>query len=88
MMLARFGSADEELAAKEFLVVQLRHCALRFFDGEHLHKGETFRPLVMLVGHNFRVLHLPNPVEELEEVTFRGFKREVADVKTRRGDFD
>ena len=88
LVLARLRAADQKLATKEILVVQLADRALRFFHGVHLHKGETFRALVVFVGHNLRVLHLADAVEELEEIALRGFERQVAHVKTGRGDFD
>ncbi len=87
-MLARFRAAHEELAAEELLVVQLGDGALRFFHRIHLHKGEAFRALVVLVGHDLRVLHLADAIEELEEIALRGFERQIADVQPRRGDFD
>ena len=87
-MLARFRAAHEELAAEEFLVVQFGDGALRFFHRIHLHKRETFRALVVFVGHNLRVLHLADAIEELEEIALCGFERQIADVKTRRRDFD
>ena len=88
MLLARLRAAHEQLAAEELLVVQLGDGAFRFFDGLHLHEGETFRALVVFVGHDFRVLHLADAVEELEEIALGRFEGQVADVKTRRGDFD
>ncbi len=68
--------------------MQLRHGPLRFFDREHLHKGEAFRALIMFVGHDLGVLHLADAVEELEEIALGRFERKVADVKTRRSYFD
>lgn len=68
--------------------MQLRHGPLRFFDREHLHKGETFRALIMFVGHDLGVLHLADAIEEFEKIALRRFERKVADVKPRRGYFD
>jgi len=88
MMFARFRAAHHKLASEEFLVVQLRYRAFRFFDREHLHEGETFRALVVPVADHFRVLHLANAVEELEQIALSRIEGEIADVKTRRCDFD
>ncbi len=68
--------------------MQFRDGALRFLHRVHLHERKAFRALVVLVGHDLGVLHLPDAVEELEEIALRRLERQVADVKTRRGDFN
>ena len=87
-MLARLRAADHELAAEEFLVVQFLHGALGFIDRLHLHEGEAFRALVVPVTYDLRVLHVANAVEQLEEIALGCVEGQVADVKTRRSDFD
>ena len=71
MMLARFSSAHDQFATKEFLVVQFSHGALCFIDCQHLNEGKSLGTLVMFVGYDFSVLDGTDPVEELEEVAFR-----------------
>ena len=73
-MLARFCAADHELAAKELFVVQFLHCALRFLDGLHLDKGETFRALVVPITYNLGILNMTDAVEQFEEVALRGIE--------------
>ena len=87
-MIARFRPAHEELAAEEILVVEFRHRALRFFHGVHLHEGETLRALIVFVSHNLGILHLAYAIEEFEEIALRGFEGQVADVESRRCDFN
>ena len=87
-MFARFRAADYEFAAEEFLIVQFRYRALCFIHRQHLHESETFRALVMLVSHDFGVLHFPDAIKELEQIALRRVERQIADVKTRRCDFD
>jgi hypothetical protein len=74
VMLARFCAADHELTAKEFFVVQFLYRALRFLDGLHLDKSETFRALIVPVTYNFRVLDVADAVKQLEEIALRGIK--------------
>lgn len=88
LVLARLGTAHHEFAAKEFLVVQFTDGAFRFLECLHLNEGETFGTLIVAIGNNLCVLHLPNAVEELEEVTLRRVEGEIAHVETRRSDFD
>lgn len=88
LMFARLRAAHDQLAAEKLLVVQFRDCAFRFVDGLHLDKSETFRALVVAITHYFRVLHVADAVEELEEIAFRCVEGQVADVKSRRSDFD
>ena len=71
MMLARFRTAHDELAAKELLVVQLFYGALGLVDRQHLDESEALRTLVVFVGHYFGVLDRADPIEELEEIALR-----------------
>ena len=73
-MLARLCAADHELAAKEFFIVQLLDGALRFLDGLHLDKGETFRALVVPVTYNLGVLDVTHAIEQFEEIALRGIE--------------
>ena len=82
-MLARFRAAHDQLAAQEFLVVQFLDGPFRFFDRQHLDEGKAFRTLIVLVGHDLRVLHLADAVEELEQVALGRFEGKIPDVKTR-----
>ena len=82
-MFARFRAAYDQLAAEEFLVVQLVHGALRFVDRLHLHESETFRALVVSIAHHFGVLHVPDAVEELEKIALGRVERQIANVKSR-----
>ncbi len=88
MMFARFCAAHHELASEEFLIVQFLDRAFRFFGRQHLHEGKPFRALVVPVADYFRVLHLADAVEELEQIALSRIEGEIADVKTRRCDFD
>src|SRR2546430_17604661 len=87
-MLARFRAAHYQLAAEKFLVVQFLYCALRFLDRLHRDEGEAFRALIVAIAHDLCVLDVPDPVEELEEIALGRVEGQIADVKTRRGDFD
>lgn len=87
-MFARFRAANHELAAEEFLIVQLLHRAFRFLDRLHLDEGETFRALVVAIAHDFGVLHMADAIEELEEIALGRVEGQIADVKTRGSDFD
>ena len=42
VMFARFRPAHDQLAAKEFLVVQFAHCAFRFFHRSICTKAKPF----------------------------------------------
>jgi G:T-mismatch repair DNA endonuclease (very short patch repair protein) len=70
-VFVRFRAAHYQLAAKEFLVMQLGDRSLRFVHGLHLDESETLRALIMLVAHHFRVLHVANTVEEVKQVALR-----------------
>jgi hypothetical protein len=87
-VFARFRAAYDELAPEEFLVVQFFNRAFRFFDRLHLHKRETFRALIVAIAHHFRVLHVPDAVEKLEQIALSRIERQIADVETLRRDFD
>lgn len=82
------GAADDQLAAHELLVVQFRHGPAGLVDGQHRDKREALGLLRILVADDFGVLHLADPVEQVEQVALRGVEREVADVDFRRADFD
>lgn len=71
MVLARFRTADNQLATKEFLVVQFLHGAFRFLDRKHLDEGKALRTLVVLVRHHLGVLHCTDAIEELKEIALR-----------------
>jgi hypothetical protein len=85
-MLSRFRATYYEFAAEELFIVEFHDGALRFVERLHLHKREAFRTLVVLVGYDFCVLHLPDAVEEFEQIAFRCLEGKVADVKSRRSD--
>jgi hypothetical protein len=86
--LACFGAAHDQFAAKEFLIVQFLDGAFRLFHGLHLDESKTFRTLVVAVANDFRVLHVANAVEQLEEIALGGVEGQISYVKTRRSDFD
>ncbi len=87
-MLAGFCAAHYQSAAEEFFVVQFLHSAFRFLDGLHLHKRKTLRALIVPITYDFRILHMPHAVEQFEQIALGGIEGQVADVKTRRSDFD
>ena len=87
-MVIGFRAAHNEPATEEFLVVQFLHSAFRFLDGLHLHKRKTFRALVVPIAYDLCVLHVSNAVEQVEEIALGGVERQVANVKTRRRDFN
>jgi len=80
-MLIGFRAADNEPATKEFLVVQFLHCAFRFFDGLHLHKGKTLRALIVAIAYDLGILHVPNAIEQFEKIALSGVEGKVANVK-------
>jgi hypothetical protein len=82
-MLTRFRATDHEFAAEEFFVVQFHHRSLRFFDGLHLHKGETLGALIVPVTYNLRVLHVADAIEQAEEIALRRVEGQIADVEPR-----
>ena len=68
--------------------MQFLHRAFGFLDGLHLHKGKTFRALIVPVTYDLRVLHVSNTVEQFEEIALRSVEGQVAHVKARRRDFN
>src|SRR5439155_143007 len=83
-MLIGFCPADNESATKEFLVVQFLHGAFCFLDALHLHKGKTFRALVVPVTYDLRILHVSDAVEQFKEIALSCVEGQVPDVKTGR----
>src|SRR5262249_1264385 len=49
---------------------------------------KTFRALVVPIAYDLCVLHVSNAVEQVEEIALGGVERQVANVETRRGDFN
>ena len=88
LVLIGFRAAHNEPATEELLVVQFRDSALRFLDGLHLDKRKTFRALVVPIAYDLCVLHVSNAVEQVEEIALGGVERQVANVETRRRDFN
>ena len=88
LVLIGFRAAHNEPATEEFLVVQFLHSAFRFLDGLHLHKRKTFRALVVPIAYDLCVLHVANAVEQFEEIALSGVEGQVANVETRRRDFN
>ena len=87
-VFARLGSADHEFAAEEFLVVQFFDCALGFVDRLHRDEGETFRALIVAIAHDLGVLNVADAVEELEQIALGCIEGQIANVETRRSNFD
>jgi len=87
-MLIGFRAAHNEPATKEFLVVQFLHRAFRFLDGLHLYKRKTFRALIVPIAYDLCVVYVANAVEQFEEIALGGVERQVANVETRRRDFN
>ena len=88
LMLIGFRAAHDKPATEKFLVVQFLHSAFRFLDGLHLDKCKTFRALVMPIAYDLCVLHVANAVEQFEQIALGGVERQVANVETRRRDFN
>jgi len=88
LMLIRFRAAYDKPSTEEFLVVQFIYRAFRFLDGLHLHKRKPFRALVVPVAYNLCVLDMSNAIEQVEEIALGGVERQVANVQTRRRDFN
>ena len=88
LMLIGFRAAYDEPATEKFLVVQLLHRPFRFLDGLHLDKRKTFRALVVPIAYDLCVLHVSNAVEQFEKVALGGVEGQVANVETRRRDFN
>ena len=87
-MLIRFRTAHNEAATEKLLVVQFVHRAFCLIDCLHLHKRKTFRALVVAIAYDLCVLHVSNTVEQLEKIALGGVEGQVANVKTRRRDFN
>src|SRR5437763_15131966 len=87
-VFARLGSADHEFAAEEFLVVQFFDCALGFVGRLHRDEGETFRALIVAIAHDLGVLNVADAVEELEQIALGCIEGQIANVETRRSNFD
>jgi hypothetical protein len=87
-MLIGFCAAHNEPATEKFLVVQFLHSAFRFLNGLHLHKRKTLRALIVPIAYDLCVLHVPNTVEQFEEIALGGVEGQVANVETRRRDFN
>src|SRR5437588_6604053 len=73
-VFARFRAADDQLAAEEFLVVQLGYRSLRLVHRLHLHKSEALGALIVFIAHDFRVLDVADTVEEIKEVALCGIE--------------
>ena len=71
-MHAGLSSAYHEPAVEEFLVMQFLHSAFRFFDGLHLHEGESLRTLVVPITYDLRVLDVPDAIKQFEEIALGG----------------
>jgi hypothetical protein len=80
-------TADDESAAHEFLVMEFRDRAHGFFYRGHGDKPESLRFFSVPVGDDFGVADDAHPVEEVEEVAFRGVEGQVAYIEFGRGDF-
>src|SRR5437762_13542443 len=68
--------------------MQFLHCAFRFIDSLHLDECKTFGALIVSITYDLGVLHVSDAVEQLEEIALSGIEREIANVKTRRRDFN
>jgi hypothetical protein len=88
LVLIGFRAAHNEPAAEEFLVVQFLHRAFRFLDGLHLHKRKTLRALIVTIAYHLCIVHVSDAVEQFEEIALGRVKRQIADVETRRRDFN
>jgi hypothetical protein len=88
LVLIGFRAAHNEPATEEFLVVQFLYSAFRFLDGLHLHKRKTFRALVVPIAYDLCVVHVANAIEQVEEIALGGVERQVANVETRRRNFN
>jgi hypothetical protein len=87
-MLIGFRAAYDESPTEKFLVVQFFYRAFRFLNGLHLNKRKTFRALVVPIAYDLCVLHVSNAVEQFEKVALGGVEGQVANVETRRRDFN
>ena len=87
-MLGGFRAAHHQFAAEKFLIVQLLYRSPCFIDRLHLNESEAFGALVMPITNNLGVVHVTDTIKELEQIALRGVEGQIADVKTRRSDFD
>src|SRR5262245_65808564 len=87
-MLIGFRPTYDEPATKKFLVVQFFYRAFRFLYGLHLNKRKTFRALVVPIAYDLCVLHVSNAVEQFEKVALGSVEGQVANIETRRCDFN
>ena len=87
-MLIGFRPTYDEPATEKFLVVQFFYRAFRFLYGLHLNKRKTLRTLVVPIAYDLCVLHVSNAVEQFEKVALGGVEGQVANVETRRRDFN
>ena len=87
-MLIGFRAAYDKPPTEKFFVVQFLHRALRFLDSLHLDKRKTFRTLVVPIAYDLCVVHVANAIEQVEEIALGGVERQVANVETRRRDFN
>ena len=87
-MLIGFRAAYDKPATEKFFVVQFLHRAFRLFDGLHLYKRKTFRALVVPIAYDLGVMHVADAIEQVEEIALGGVERQVANVETRRRDFN
>ena len=82
-MLVGFRAAYHQPATEEFLVMQFLHRTFRLFDGLHLHKGKTFRALIVAIAYDLGVLHVSDAVEQFEKIALCGVEGKIANVNTR-----
>jgi hypothetical protein len=68
--------------------VQFLYCTLRFLNGLHLNESKALGALIVAIAHDLCVLDVANAVEELEEIALGRIEGQIADVKTRRSNFD
>src|SRR5262245_31026749 len=88
LMLIGFRAAYDQPPTEKFLVVQFFYRAFCFLYGLHLNKRKTFRALVVPIAYDLCVLHVSNAVEQFEKIALGGVEGQVANVKTRRRDFN
>ena len=68
--------------------MQFFHGAFGLLDGLHLDKCKTFRALVVAVTYNFGILNVSDAVEQFKQIALGCVERQVADVQTRRSNFN
>src|ERR1044071_290372 len=87
-MLIGFRAAYDQPPTEKFLVVQFFYRAFCFLYGLHLNKRKTFRALVVPIAYDLCVLHVSNAVEQFEKIALGGVEGQVANVETRRRNFN